>query len=171
MEKICETIPDIIIDLKYMKADNFIGEPIYDKAYDFLRHATIKKLAEAADILREQDYRLIVWDAYRPLEVQRVFWDKVKDERFVAHPDKGSKHNRGCAVDLTLADLNGMELEMPSKFDDFSNAARADRDDLSSEVEKRLKSLQSAMVKAGFLIENDEWWHFNDTDWEQYDIV
>jgi len=147
MEKICETIPDIIIDLKYMKADNFIGEPIYDKAY------------------------LIVWDAYRPLEVQRVFWDKVKDERFVAHPDKGSKHNRGCAVDLTLADLNGMELEMPSKFDDFSNAARADRDDLSSEVEKRLKSLQSAMVKAGFLIENDEWWHFNDTDWEQYDIV
>lgn len=171
LEKIKKIIPDIIIDLKYATNDNFIGETLYDKQYDTLRLLTIQKLARAADILRDNNYRLIVWDAYRPLKVQKIFWDKIRDEKFVAHPSVGSKHNRGCAIDLTLADLNGNELEMPSKFDEFSDLAKADRDDLSPAVKKRLKCLQSAMLECGFLIVNDEWWHFNDNAWELYDIL
>lgn len=169
--KINELIPDAIIDLKYQSIDNFIGRQVYDKPYDLLRQRTLKKLAKAADILRSQRYRLIIWDAYRPLKVQQIFWDIVQDDMYVAHPSKGSRHNRGCAVDVTLADINGKELSMPSKFDDFTSEARADREDLGLEVKERLEKLQSAMKEAGFSMYVNEWWHFNDTEWEKYKIV
>ena len=166
-----QLIPDAIIELKYMTEDNFIGRVLYDQLYDVLRYGTLKKLTMAADNLRKANYRLIIWDAFRPLEVQRVFWEAVPDEKFVAHPDKGSKHNRGCAVDITIANMEGIECEMPTSFDEFSLRARADREDLKLDVLIRLRILQDAMVKAGFEIVEDEWWHFNDLDWMKYEIV
>lgn len=163
-------IPEIIVNLKYMYADNFIGKVLYDKPYDKLRYGTAKKLQIASDILIKQNYKLVLWDAYRPLHVQAKFWEALPDERFVAPPTRGSKHNRGCAVDVTLADKNGILLEMPSEFDEFSDLAAADRTDLKSNVSSNLKILQDAMTNAGFLILKDEWWHFDDPEWEKYPV-
>ena len=168
--KISELIPDVIIDLKYMTSENFLGKKLYEQEHDLLRYGTLKKLQIAADILRKQDLRLVVWDAYRPLSVQEIFWNALPDERFVAPPKRGSKHNRGCAVDITLATLDGAECQMPTEFDDFTPAARADRTDLDAQVQERLTILQSAMSCAGFEVIEDEWWHFNDTEWSQYPI-
>lgn len=169
--KINELIPDAIIDLKYQSSDNFTGKQVYDKPYDLLRPRTLEKLAKAANMLRRQNYRLIIWDAYRPLNVQKMFWDIVQDDTYVAHPSRGSRHNRGCAVDVTLADVQGKELAMPSKFDDFTSEARADRDDLDPEIKERLEKLQKAMIGSGFSMYVNEWWHFNDTEWENYKII
>lgn len=163
--KIHDLIPDAIIQLKYLTNDNFLKEVLYDKPYDLLHVKTAQKLLIASNILKKQNYRLIIWDAYRPIEIQKKLWDIVSDERFVAPPERGSKHNFGVAVDVTLADLEGNELEMPSKFDDFSEKANAYTDQIPSEVLARLKVLQKAMIHAGFTIYKNEWWHFNDSDW------
>ncbi len=158
--RIGDEIPDAIIDLRYFSQDNFVGKKVYDKVYDVLRTSTLTKLAMAANVLREKGYRLVIWDAYRPIEVQKIFWDLVGDPNFVAHPDKGSKHNWGYAVDVSLASMEGIQLEMPSAFDDFSQAARGDRQDIPREIKVRLKDLQCAMKEAGFMPYEKEWWHF-----------
>ena len=124
-DKIEHWIPDIVLDLKYSTNDNFLGRPIYEHQYDQLRIGTLKKLKNAAELLRQKGYRLVIWDAYRPIEVQRILWEMVKNPDFVAPPERGSKHNRGCAVDVTIADKHGNSLSMPSTFDDFSKAASA----------------------------------------------
>ncbi len=170
-EKINNVIPDAIIDLKYATKNNFVGEVVYDDHYDCLRVSTLEKLATAAKILREKHYRMIIWDAYRPLKVQKIFWDIVGDEDFVAPPERGSKHNRGCAVDVTLANMAGEELLMPTHFDDFSEQARSDRKDLPKDIEKRLKDLQEAMIQAGFEYDVNEWWHFVDQDWKKHELI
>jgi D-alanyl-D-alanine dipeptidase len=144
---------------------------LYDKSYAQLRQGTLNKLARAVRILTEEGYRLILWDAYRPLSVQKKLWDEMPDERFVAHPDKGSMHNRGCAVDASLAYADGKPCEMPTAFDAFGLQARSDRTDLTYEVLMHLKTLQNAMCSAGFETIEDEWWHFNDSDWQQYDLI
>ena len=169
-EKIIKWIPDAIIDLRYLSSDNFFGTPIYDQPYDVLRVGTLEKLKKAADILRKKNYRIVVWDAYRPLKVQARLWDKIPDDRFVAHPSKGSNHNRGCAVDITLADQDGNLLEMPSEFDDFSSHASADLDRLEEPALTHLKDAQEAMTRSGFEINENEWWHFSDTEWKNYDF-
>ncbi len=170
MKRIKEEIPDAIIDLRYMTENNFMGEKMYERPYDYLRSGTLDKLKVAARQLRDAGYRVIIWDAYRPLEVQWRFWNKIQDERFIAHPKKGSSHNRGCAVDLTLASLEGEELKMPTAFDAFDDQARSDRLDPDAGVALRLKLLQKAMKDAGFQTIPDEWWHFTDTDWNCYKI-
>lgn len=167
-DRILNWIPDAIIDLKYASNDNFIGEVIYDKQYDLLRVGTLMKLKRAAHNLRLLNYRIVIWDAYRPLAVQKVLWDRVQDDRFVANPETGSNHNRGCAVDVTLADLNGNILDMPSPFDDFTHRAHAFQSNLDPKIKKRLIDLQESMVDAGFECYRNEWWHFNDTEWQEY---
>lgn len=162
--RIGRVIPDAIVDLKYATADNFMGEVMYREAYDFLLDQTLDKLAEAADLLRREGYRLVIWDAYRPLEVQRQFYERIGDPRFVAPPVAGRGHNSGRSVDVSLADERGNQLDMPTPFDTFSDAARADRCDLEEPVKGRLRSLQKAMTTAGFEILVDEWWHFNDPE-------
>jgi len=161
-------VPDAIIDLKYATEDNFVGKVVYDQIYDRLRIGTLKKLVKAAQTLREKNFRLVIWDAYRPLAVQQLFWDLVQDETYVAHPSVGSKHNRGCALDVTLADMSGTYLEMPSQFDDFSSRASVLQTGLNPNVKERLDALQNAMLLAGFENYPKEWWHFTDSDWEDY---
>ncbi|HCP14443.1 MAG TPA: D-alanyl-D-alanine dipeptidase [Peptococcaceae bacterium] len=170
-DKIQHWIPDAIIDLKYSTDDNFTGKAIYECQYDRLRAGTLVKLKHAADLLRPKGYRLVIWDAYRPIEVQKVLWQTVSDPDFVAPPEIGSKHNRGCAVDVTLADLQGNYLVMPSPFDDFSEAASAILEGLEEPVYTHLKGLQEAMLSSGFEIYLKEWWHFTDSDWETYELV
>lgn len=164
-------VPDVILDLKYATNDNFLGRAVYEVPYDRLRLGTLRKLKCAAERLRTKGYRLVIWDAYRPLAVQKVLWESVKNPDFVAPPDRGSHHNRGCAVDVSLADAKGNRLNMPTSFDDFSDAASASLEGLEEPVCTYLKDLQEAMVGAGFEIYSNEWWHFTDADWMTYDLV
>ena len=114
---------------------------------------------------------LKVWDCYRPLSVQKILWSIVPDERYVANPAKGSRHNRGCAVDLTLVDSLGNELPMPTKYDDFTEKAHRDYYNLPDTVIKNRKILEDVMKKYGFIPLPTEWWHFDAQGWENFSIL
>ena len=174
LDSIKKWIPGMSIDLRYGSPNNIFGQSVYPKELDklqMLRIGTLKKLTRAHALLSQEGYGLKIWDAYRPLEVQHKLWEVHPDEKYVAHPQRGSKHNRGCAVDCTLIDKSGRPMVMPSDFDDFSERGRADRSDLDPDVKKRIETLQGAFKKAGFETIEDEWWHFHDSDWQDYDIL
>lgn len=161
----------ISIDLKYATADNFTHKKVYPMAVCALQRETAIKLCAANLALKKKGLRLKVWDAYRPLYVQQIFWDLVKDNRFVADPATGgSIHNRGCAVDVTLVDDKGKDLQMPTGFDDFTEKAYGDSTDLADNVRENLKTLRTAMGKAGFFMIDTEWWHFEDEDQGKYKV-
>jgi len=126
-------------------------------------------LAKAA--LAGQKLGLKLWDCYRPLSVQRKFWALVPDARYVANPAKGSRHNRGAAVDLTLVDATGRELDMGTAFDDFSERAHRDARDVSEAARGHRATLEAAMAAEGFLGMPTEWWHFDYGDWRKYPIA
>lgn len=173
-DSIKKWMPGISLDLRYGTDNNIFGSPVYTESLDrfqMLRIGTLKKLTYAHWLLSRKGYGLKIWDAYRPLAIQQKLWEIHPDERFVAFPEKGSKHNRGCAVDCTLIDASGKSVFMPSDFDDFSERGRADRNDLSPDVKTNIDVLQWAFRKAGFETLEDEWWHFHDSDWKNYDIL
>ncbi len=114
---------------------------------------------------------LKVWDCYRPLAVQRVLWAILPDERYVANPATGSHHNRASAVDLTLVDSKGKELQMPTGFDDFSPRAGHDYQDLPVQAIRNRELLKGLMEKAGFIPLPEEWWHYDDEKWMQFEIM
>ncbi len=169
-EAIHTWVEDAVLDLRYMTKNNFVGDVMYPKAFDCLRVGTLDKLKQAADALRSMGYRIVVWDAYRPRFVQERFWDLIQDDRFVAPPWIGSSHNRGCAIDLTLADLEGNLLNMPTDFDCFSESAGAYASIEDEEIEKRLRTLQACMTSAGFQVYRHEWWHFVDSEEDLYRV-
>lgn len=174
MDQILNWIPDIHIDLKYKSKDNLMKDVIYnlpEHEYSRLRVGTLQKLAKAQFIIKQKGLSIKVWDAFRTINAQKKLWSLKPDERFVAHPSKGSKHNRGCAVDVTLCDLEGRNLKMPTAFDDFTSKARSFRRDWSPDVMKHISLLQMAFITAGFATIPDEWWHFDDCDWELYTIL
>jgi D-alanyl-D-alanine dipeptidase len=114
--------------------------------------------------------RLKVFDCYRPLSVQKKFWELVPDERYVANPKKGSRHNRGAAVDVTLIDSSGHEVEMPSQYDDFSEKAHRNYNLASKRALTNRVLLEKAMEREGFVGFETEWWHFDYKDWQSYSI-
>ena len=157
-------IPDIYVDLKYATEDNFTGQVIYDFTEARLRYGTVKKLAEVQAELREMGLSLKIWDAYRPTSAQFKLWEICPDSRYVANPNhSGSKHSRGNTVDITLVTLDGVELEMPTGFDDFT--ARADRDysDVTETAAANAQLLEKLMSAHGFTPYSAEWWHYTDT--------
>lgn len=163
---------DIIIDLKYATNDNFTKKTIYPYNVCVLRINTAKKLVKANTQLEKLGYKIKVWDAYRPVYVQQIFWNIVKDSRFVANPKNGgSIHNKGCAVDVTLVKKNGNELIMPSKFDDFSSNAYRTNPNMTNEAKKNMDLLTKCMVDNGFTTIDTEWWHFEDADSKNYKIA
>ncbi len=153
-------IPDAVIDLRYATADNLTGEVLYPTATCKLRRAVALRLARAAERLRAQHRRLVLWDCYRPTSIQAELWKRMPDPRYVADPKTGSKHNRGAAVDVALAGEDGVLLEMPTKFDEFSTAAHRRRA-LRGAKGAEAKRLDHAMRKAGFVGLSTEWWHFD----------
>lgn len=161
----------IVIDLKYATDDNFVGKKLYQTNRALLRRGTAERLLRVQKRLRQQGYGLKIWDAYRPLSVQREMWKIVPDSRYVADPAKGSRHNRGAAVDVTLVDLQGRDLPMPTGFDDFSEKAAAHYDAPGREVKKNRAILQKAMTAEGFMILNSEWWHFDDPNWKDCPVL
>lgn len=162
----------LVIDLRYTTADNFFKTAFYPThARALLRPATAAKLARVQAELKSQGLSLKIWDAYRPLAVQRAMWKTLPDTRFVADPAKGGRHNRGAAVDATLVDAQGVELRMPTAHDDFSEKAAAHFKLVPAEVFKNREKLQQVMTKHGFTVFESEWWHFDDADWERYETL
>jgi len=160
----------ICLDIRYATTNNFTGRQVYPGAKAFLRQATAEKLAAVQADLERQHIGLKVYDAYRPLSVQRQFWAIMPDERYVANPIKGSRHNRGSAVDVTLVRLDtGAELPMPSGYDDFSERAHYAWTNASLEAIQDRSLLRDTMLRHGFAPMPTEWWHFDDTNWLAYD--
>lgn len=161
--KVTDYIPEIVVDLKYATEDNFTGQVIYDFHDAYLRYGTVKKLMEVSEVLEEHDIYLKIWDAFRPPAAQFKLWEVYPDPNFVSDPNvKYSSHSRGNTIDITLIDVNGNELEMPTGFDDFSAMADRDYSDCSSEAAKNALLLQETMEEYGFSGYRKEWWHFSD---------
>lgn len=163
--------PSIYVDLKYAGADNFFKQALYSANRAYLRKSTAEKLIIAHKKLQERGLGLKIWDAYRPLSVQKIMWELKPDANFVANPATGSDHNRACAVDVTLVDKNGKELVMPTKFDDFSVKAKADYKKLPRAVKKNREILRNALTSEGFIQYKNEWWHFTDEDAKSFDLL
>ena len=166
-----EMAPHIVVDLKYATEDNFTKRKLYDSNTCFLRKSVAVKLGAVQKELEGMGLGLKVWDCYRPLSVQRIFWAILPDERYVADPEKGSRHNRASAVDLTLVDSQGKELQMPTGFDDFSPRAHHQYQDLPAQAIKNRELLKGLMEKAGFIPLPEEWWHYDDKTWMESDVM
>ena len=162
----------IFIDIRYATKDNFTRKKLYDSNTCLLRKSSASKLDSVQKELEKAHLGLKVWDCYRPLSVQKEFWKIMPDDRYVANPYKGgSRHNRGSAVDLTLVDGQGKELPMPTSFDDFTPKAHQEYPDLPAEVIKNRALLRETMKKAGFIPLADEWWHYDDENWKEFDLL
>lgn len=162
----------IRLDIRYATPNNFTKKTVYPVAKCLLRKPVALALTRVESALRIQDLGLKVFDCYRPFSVQQTFWDLVPDERYVADPKKGSRHNRGAAVDLTLVEArSGKSVEMPSEYDDFSVRAHRNSKRMSKTARRNMKILEKAMVKEGFIPFDTEWWHFDYQGWEKYDLL
>jgi D-alanyl-D-alanine dipeptidase len=163
--------PRIIVDIKYASEDNFTKKRLYDFNTCFLRKSVAVKLDAVQKELERMNLGLKVWDCYRPLAVQRILWAILPDERYVANPETGSRHNRASAVDVTLVDSQGNELQMPTGFDDFSPRADHHYQNLPDQVIRNRELLKGLMEKAGFIPLSEEWWHYDDEKWMQFDMM
>ena len=166
--------PSIKLDIRYATANNFLGVAVYTQARAFLQRPAAEALLRAHRELKNHGYGLIIHDGYRPWYVTKIFWDATPDDKkiFVADPSKGSIHNRGCAVDLSLYDLKtGKEVQMPSGYDEMTPRAYANYSGGTDDERARRDLLSKVMVEQGFTINTEEWWHFNYKDWQQYPIL
>jgi D-alanyl-D-alanine dipeptidase len=164
----------IKLDIRYATANNFLSTPMYSQARAFLQHPAAEALVRANYGLHASGYGLLIHDGYRPWYVTKMFWDATPDDKkiFVADPRNGSRHNRGCAVDLTLYDLKtGKAVQMPSGYDEMSERAYADYPGGTPEERERRTILRAAMTKEGFTAYPQEWWHFDYKDWKFYAIL
>lgn len=167
-----ELIPNIKLDIVYATPNNFTDEKIYSYPKAFLRKHVALSLLEVQKELNDKGLGLKIFDAYRPYSATVKFYEVYPDKTFLASPKNGSIHNRASAVDLTIIDLKtGIELEMPTPFDDFSVKASHKYTDFSEEVLKNRKLLKSIMHKHGFKSYSSEWWHYNYKDWRKYNIM
>ena len=153
----------IKIDIKYATTDNFVKEKMYNCGKCFLRPEVAEAIVKAQKQLEKKGYGLKMFDCYRPRPFQQRLWDKVPDDRYVTNPKKGSMHNRGAAVDLTLVDKNGKELDMGTPYDFFGEKAYQTCTDLPKNVLENRKLLNSTLESVGFKTIRTEWWHFSYT--------
>ena len=166
--------PALHLDIRYATAQNFTGRAVYPEARAFLQRPAAEALVRAHQRLLAQGYGIVIFDGYRPWRVTKLFWDLTPADKkdFVADPRKGSRHNRGCAVDLSLYDLgSGREVEMPSAYDEMTERAHPDYAGGAPEARARRDLLRTAMEAEGFTVYAVEWWHFDYRDWRQYPIL
>lgn len=166
--------PTIKLDIRYATTNNFLSTPMYSQARAFMQRPAAEALVRANHELKKQGYGLLIHDAYRPWYVTKMFWEATPDDKkiFVADPKEGSKHNRGCAVDLTLYDLKtGKAVQMPSGYDEMSERAYADYKGGTAEQRERRSILRRAMEKEDFTVYPQEWWHFDYKDWKEYPVM
>jgi D-alanyl-D-alanine dipeptidase len=166
--------PAIHLDIRYATTNDFLGTPVYTQARAFLQHPAAEALVRALHKLQPLGYGLLIHDAYRPWYVTKIFWDATPPEGkiFVADPSQGSRHNRGCAVDLTLYDLaTGKPIEMPGTYDEMSPRSFPDYPGGTSLQRWHRDLLRRAMESEGFTVYEHEWWHFDYKDWHEYPIL
>lgn len=152
---------EFVYDMKYATSDNFLKTKVYDCAECYLRLKTVKGLVKANEKLIKNGYRIKLFDCYRPLDVQKEMWKIVSNPEYVADPKKGSIHNRGGAVDITIVDLDGNELDMGTPFDYFGIEASHEYENLPKNVLNNRKLLRKTMREFGFIAFDSEWWHYN----------
>jgi D-alanyl-D-alanine dipeptidase len=166
--------PTIKLDIRYAGSNNFIGKPVYKEARAFLQRPAAEALLRAHRALRPQGYGLLIHDGYRPWSITKLFWDMTSGSQreFVADPAQGSKHNRGCAVDLTLYELaTGRAVQMPGDYDEMTERSYPDYKGGTAEQRARRDLLRKVMEAEGFTVEPNEWWHYNYKDWPLYPIL
>ncbi|HEY0321517.1 MAG TPA: M15 family metallopeptidase [Pyrinomonadaceae bacterium] len=162
------------LDIRYATSNNFLGKPVYTEARAFLQRLAALALRRVNRKLRRKGYGLLIFDGYRPWSVTKIFWDATPEAKraFVADPRQGSRHNRGCAVDLTLFDIKtGQPLKMPSDYDDFSERAHPNYQGGTIAERHNRDTLRAAMEAEGFTVYENEWWHFDYKDWKRYAIL
>jgi len=152
---------DFVFDMKYATDDNFLKEKLYPCAECFLRVKTVKSLLEANKAFSQKGYKIKLFDCYRPKAIQKKMFKIVPDPNFVANPKKGSIHNRGGAVDISLVDSLGVEVNMGTKFDFFGEEASHNYQNLSEEILANRKFLKKIMLQNNFKSFDSEWWHYN----------
>jgi D-alanyl-D-alanine dipeptidase len=165
--------PTIKFDIRYASSNNFIGFPLYEKAAAYLQRPAAEALGRVERSLASKGYGLLIHDAYRPWFVTKMFWDATPESAhvFVADPSEGSRHNRGCAADLTLYDLkSGNAVEMTGRYDEMSPRSYADYLGGTSRERWLRELLRSEMEAQGFAVYAEEWWHFDYKDWSDYAI-
>jgi zinc D-Ala-D-Ala dipeptidase len=163
--------PRIRLDIRYATTNNFTHSQLYPQARCILHGSIAQALSQVQTDLAAQGLGLKVYDCYRPLAVQSQMWNRVLDERYVAPPSRGSRHNRGAAVDITLVDRTGKELPMPTDFDDFTEQAWRDSTGGPAGARHNSQTLELAMVKQGFVPLPTEWWHFDGAGWDQFPLM
>ena len=166
--------PTIKLDIRYAGSNNFLGKPVYKESRAFLQRPAAEALLKAHQQLAKSGYGLLIHDGYRPWAITKLFWDMTSgfQREFVADPKTGSKHNRGCAVDLTMYDLaTGLVVEMPGGYDEMTPRSYPDYPGGPPEARARRDLLRQAMEGHDFTVEPNEWWHFNFKDWKEYPIL
>ena len=166
--------PAIHLDIRYATSNDFLGTSVYTQARAFMQRPAAEALVRALHKLKPFGYGLLIHDAYRPWYVTKIFWDATLPEGkiFVADPLQGSRHNRGCAVDLTLYDLaTGKPIEMPGTYDEMSPRSFPDYPGGTSLQRWHRDLLRRAMESEGFTVYEHEWWHFDYKDWHEYPIL
>jgi len=163
----------IKLDIRYATSNNLVGRPVYTEARAFLQKDAAMALVQVNQTFRKQGLGILVFGGYRHWSVTKLFWDITSKEnkQFVADPRKGSKHNRGCAVDLSLFDLNtGKEIEMTGAYDEMTERSYPDYKGGSEKQRAMRDLLRKYMEAAGFQVYEFEWWHFDYKDWQKYPI-
>lgn len=161
------------LDIRYATSNNLAGRPVYTEPRAFLQRPAAEALVQVNNEFKQMGYRLLIFDGYRPWSVTKRFWDLTpKDyKQFVADPKKGSRHNRGCAVDLSLYDMaTGKEVQMPGAYDEETERSYPNYTGGTEEQRKMRDLLRSKMEAHGFTVYEYEWWHFDFKDWRSYKI-
>ena len=161
------------LDIRYASTNNFLGRPFYQQARAFLQRPAAEALVRAHKRLEKDGYGILVHDGYRPWSVTKAFWDATPANKkdFVADPAKGSRHNRGCAADITLYDRRtGRVVEMTSGYDEMTERAYPDYQGGTAEQRRLRDLLRAAMEAEGYMVFEYEWWHFDYKDWRRYRI-
>ena len=165
-------IPGIVLDIRYATTNNFTGEKIYNLAKAYARKPVAESLKKAQEELNIQGVGIKIFDAYRPYKATVKFYEVYKDTTYVASPYKGSRHNRGCAIDMTLINLKtGAELNMPTEYDSFKKEAWPSTPVQDPEARKNRTLIINIMKKHGFKVNSSEWWHFDFIGWSKYEVL
>ena len=160
LTEICKPQFDVETYIAYATADNFTDKPVYARAACFLHSEAAEKLQTAIKYAAQIGYRFKVFDAYRPTEAQFKLWEHSPDPDFLANPNSGSPHSRGVAIDLTLIDESGAELDMGTKFDEFDPKSYHSNTEISAQAQKNRRTLLGIMTAAGWDWIDNEWWHY-----------
>lgn len=165
-------IPGIVLDIRYATANNFVGEKIYTLARAYSRKSVAGALRKAQEEFKKLGYGIKIYDAYRPYAATVKFYEVYHDTTYVASPYRGSRHNRGCALDMTLIDLrSGKDLKMPTEFDSFRKEAWPSTPMTDPEIKKNRDTIIRIMKQCGFKVNGSEWWHFDFIGWKNYEVM